>query len=217
VYHIAVDGYGGDSGSAILSINPNGNDNFANCVVVTNLSGSLFGYNAEATREAGEPVHAGNSGGSSIWYCWTAPVSGPTSFDTIGSRFDTLLAVYTGNTVSSLALVASDNDGGPNRSSRVVFNAVAGTNYRIAIDGLNGSGGLAALTWGPVLRFGPSTASGGVLQLPVLGRAGERCVIETSGDLSNWTFWQRVTNLSGAMDLNDPIGAGPRFYRLRAE
>jgi hypothetical protein len=139
------------------------------------------------------------------------------SFDTIGSRFDTLLAVYTGNSVSSLAPVASDNDSGPNRSSRVVFNAVAGTSYRLTIDGSSGSGGITALNWGPVLRFAPPVAAGGALRLPVLGRAGERCVIETSADLLDWATWRRLTNATGALEVTDAIGAGPRFYRLRTE
>jgi hypothetical protein len=32
--------------------------------------------NAGATREAGEPLHDGNPGGSSVWYSWTAPADG---------------------------------------------------------------------------------------------------------------------------------------------
>jgi hypothetical protein len=34
------------------------------------------GYNWNATKEPGEPDHAGYRGGASVWYSWTAPESG---------------------------------------------------------------------------------------------------------------------------------------------
>ena len=43
-----------------------------------------------------EPNHANDIGGASVWYQWKAPASGLYTFDTFGSNFDTLLAVYTG-------------------------------------------------------------------------------------------------------------------------
>jgi hypothetical protein len=66
--------------------------------------------NVDATMEAGEPNHAGNAGGASVWYLWTAPATGNAEFDTIGSGFDTLLAVYTGASVDQLTLVAQNDD-----------------------------------------------------------------------------------------------------------
>src|SRR5213593_4436723 len=49
------------------------NDNFAAAQAITGTSGSITGTNVEATKEAGEPNHAGNAGGKSVWYSWTAP------------------------------------------------------------------------------------------------------------------------------------------------
>jgi len=46
-----------------------------------------------ATKEPGEPAHAGNDGGASIWYSWTAPSTGNVTITTEGSSFDTLLGV----------------------------------------------------------------------------------------------------------------------------
>ncbi|NJM54865.1 MAG: hypothetical protein HC841_02065 [Verrucomicrobiae bacterium] len=46
---------------------------------VSPLAGSslhVAGSNVAAGREPGEPVHAGNPGGRSVWYSWTAPASG---------------------------------------------------------------------------------------------------------------------------------------------
>jgi hypothetical protein len=68
--------------------------------------------------------------------------------NTNGSDFDTLLGVYTGTTVNSLTLIGA-NDGYPiddYQVSKVVFNAIAGTTYRIAVDGWRTSNGQITLT-----------------------------------------------------------------------
>src|SRR5206468_4372667 len=94
----------------------------------------------------GEPNHAGNSGGKSIWWTWTAPSAGSVTINTRGSSFDTLLGVYTGGSVSGLTAVASNDDiGGGVLQSTVTFNAVGGTTYRIAVDGYNGASGNVTL------------------------------------------------------------------------
>lgn len=69
------------------------------------------GSNVNATKQAGEPAHAGNTGGRSVWWTFTAPASGQMTIHTTGSNFDTLLAVYTGSSVGALTLIASDDDG----------------------------------------------------------------------------------------------------------
>src|SRR5207237_3339627 len=94
--------------------------------VVSGPSGSPTGSNVGATKESGEPNHAGNAGGHSIWYAWTAPTSGTVTIDTIGSAFDTIMGVYTGTSVSALTLVASDDDSGGSLTSKVTFAATAG-------------------------------------------------------------------------------------------
>src|SRR5262249_42851884 len=111
------------------------NDYFTNASVLTGTNGSVSTNNLRATREVGEPNHAGLGGERSIWYRWTAPNSGYYVFDTMGSSFDTLLAVYTGASITNLTPVASDNDSGGLGTSRLSFNATANTTYRIAVAG----------------------------------------------------------------------------------
>src|SRR2546430_10152696 len=43
------------------------------------------------------------------------------TFDTFGSNFDTLLGVYTGNSVNSLSTTASSDNAGVSAQSRVTF------------------------------------------------------------------------------------------------
>src|SRR5262249_51016374 len=120
------------------------------------VSGTAYGSSVGATKEPGEPNHAGNVGGASTWYCWTAPVNGTATFYTLGSTFDTLLAVYTGDTVNNLSEVASNADmDNPNGilQSRVFFTAAASTMYHIALDGYNGASGNTVLHWNVAASF----------------------------------------------------------------
>jgi hypothetical protein len=116
------------------------NDNFANAEDLgsAEITGDIHD-NVGATKQAGEPNHAGNMGGASVWWTWTAPRSGTVRIDTCPGQtdFDTLLGVYTGNAVNSLNTVASSDDACGDFQSLVRFPANAGTTYRIAVDGFN--------------------------------------------------------------------------------
>ncbi len=117
------------------------NDNFANALTITLASGSISvnGHNTNATKQAGEPNHAGNSGGHSVWWRWSAPSAGPVALDTRGSYFDTTLGVYTGAAVGSLSTIASNDDINPGivQASSLTFNATAGTTYYFGVDGFD--------------------------------------------------------------------------------
>jgi uncharacterized repeat protein (TIGR01451 family) len=124
------------------------NDMFAARTIISGDAGQVTSHNLNATKEAGEPNHAA-TGGRSVWWSWSSPFSGMASFDTHGSSFNTVLAVYTGTTVSSLTLIAAnDNDGSSGSTSGVSFTAEAGTEYLIAVDGYSAGlqGGLT-LNW----------------------------------------------------------------------
>jgi len=142
------------------------NDNLANALLLTGNSGRATCSSISATKEVGEPAHAGNTGGKSVWFSWTAQSSGLWTFDTLGSSFDTLLAVYTGSTIATLTAIASNDDANGLQTSQVAFNASAGTTYRIAVDGYAGSGGDVVINWtlnasAPIITgFTPS--SGGI-------------------------------------------------------
>jgi len=145
-YWIAVDGKEGTTGNFQLFLEGAApNDDFGKAQP---LGGALptnweFASNRFATKQSGEPDHAGNAGGSSVWFKWTAPSSGTVSVDTCGSGFDTLLAVYTGAKLESLSEVASNDDAGGSCApqSRLTFAAVGNTVYRIAVDGKGGAQG----------------------------------------------------------------------------
>ncbi len=146
-YSLAVDGYNGDVGAISLLIQRQAsNDPFAESIPLAGSSVNTAGANVGATKAAGEPDHASNAGGHSVWWHWTAPSDGNVTLDTRGSQIDTLLAVYTGSGIGNLTLVAEndqDPDGGD--ASILSFNATSGVTYRIAVDGYLGDQGAIAL------------------------------------------------------------------------
>ena len=120
------------------------NDNFSNATTMSGSSGNASGSNVGATRETGEPS---NGGSYSVWWKWTAPSSGTATIDTEGSDFDTYLAVYTGSSVSSLTMVAYNDDAGSGLRSLLTFAALNGTTYYVAVTGFGGATGNIRLNW----------------------------------------------------------------------
>ncbi|MCI0536280.1 MAG: hypothetical protein L0Z50_13755 [Verrucomicrobiales bacterium] len=137
------------SGPARLTLQiPSGNgqlfDNFADAGARPALDpNGFFQFNNDtATREPSEPNHAGKAPGQSIWMTWVSPaIPGIVRFDTEGSAFDTVLAVYTGDAISLLSPVASNDDHDGLLSSLVRFSTSPQTVYRIAVDGRTGAAG----------------------------------------------------------------------------
>ncbi len=127
---------------------------------ISGSSGQLTDTNAGASDELATP------GGASVWYNWQAPASGSVTFTTAGSNFDTLLRATDGTPsyieeafpiVNDTLQASSDEEAGGLVSSRVTFNAVAGTKYLISVDGYNGQTGNVTLSWGYSLA--PATAT----------------------------------------------------------
>jgi hypothetical protein len=150
-YRIAVDSSDAWIGDFSLDIQgaPK-NDDFENAIGLGGHSAENYGQNwfpgpSIATAEPGEPNHAGSAAGHSVWWRWTAPASGPVEIVTCGNLLiDSVLAVYTGDSVDDLGLVADNDDTagcgpGSGVGSAVEFTAEAGTTYRIAVDGSSGA------------------------------------------------------------------------------
>src|SRR5207249_3220653 len=59
---------GGTASSRVnfIVLSPPSNDNFANAQLISGNSGTVTTSNVDATKEAGEPNHAGNTGGKSV-------------------------------------------------------------------------------------------------------------------------------------------------------
>lgn len=129
-------------------------DMFADRETITGESGLITGDNLGATIESGEPLHGGRTGGASVWISWVAPTNCIATFTTDGSSFDTVMAAYyvnDGQTPSFYTLhrAASDDDDHEHygATSSIIFGALAGHRYEIAVDGYQGARGTIQLSW----------------------------------------------------------------------
>ena len=179
-------------GSALAA--PPANDDFAAAEDLSGRAAMAPGLNKEADKEPNEPNHAGNLGGASVWYRWTAPANGLAKLSTCGSEFDTLLAAYTGNAIGNLDEVESNNDSCGTRSS-ISFAAVQGVTYSIAVDGSNGATGGFTLQ----LRLGPPNDD-------------FADALELTGD----TGGIEGTNVGASSEVNEPDGGNSVWYRWTA-
>lgn len=181
------------------------NDAFANATVITGASDHVYGTNVGASVETGEPDHSGHNdgilyGGHSVWWTWTAPSTGVVEVDTNGTNFATMLAVYTGSAVNTLARVggAISSSGAAN----LTFYATAGTTYAIAVDGYAGE-------TGPIsLNLGPGYAEAPVIQVPpnmTMATVGQevRLQVVALGTFPLHYQWHKdgsdIANATGAM------------------
>jgi hypothetical protein len=146
VYHFAVDGESGAAGSFALELKlPPLNDDFANRFTLTGESASATANNTTATRETDEPVHAGTTGGQSLWWTWTAPAAGRVVITaTTAAAFDPIVAVYTGTNLAGLTAVASGMANSP-APAYANFDALPGVTYQLAVDGRYSASGTLTL------------------------------------------------------------------------
>lgn len=118
---------------------PPANDDFAHAQPVDLVLGrrvEVVGEHiATATVEPGEPDHRpGGSASNSIWYSVTPSVSG--NLDLWSDRTGVVLAVYTGEQLSTLTAVArADDRAGSTRDRIESLPVTAGTTYWVAVAG----------------------------------------------------------------------------------
>jgi Ca2+-binding RTX toxin-like protein len=182
--------------AASAAVAPPFNDGFGSAQLLTGETGVVAATSKDATKEAGEPAHAGNPGGASVWYRWVAPREGTVTFWITEHTFDTVLGVYSGASVDALTGLESNDDYGNGTASRVSLAVDAGAEYRIAVDGVAGASGPFRIRW----RQGPEndnfadaqvlTDSAGAVEGSSYGTTTEPG--ETS-DLSVASSWYRWT------------------------
>ena len=153
------------------------NDFFVNALELTAVPDVASAATTSATKEPGEPAHAGINGGKSVWWWYQPPADGFLALSTTNSTFDTLLGLYTGDTVNGLTAVAMNDDAYPGASrgfSQMTQPVRADRIYHIAVDGYDGVSGIVALQY----AFTPAS-----LFVLTLNSAGNGQVYPASGDV----------------------------------
>jgi uncharacterized delta-60 repeat protein len=119
-------------------------DTFGTAQVIYGDSGSVSVDNSFFTPDAGAPTIAGLTPQYTAWFQWSTTNSGEVEFDTIGSvddfegvyQLDTVMGVYTGNSLTTLNLLAANDDLYPNvqlNASCQNFYTFGDTNYDASI------------------------------------------------------------------------------------
>ena len=203
---------------AKLTVTPR-NDSFAQRLTVNSGGGRYLSSTVNASSEVGEPNHANAFGGASIWYQWTSPMNGGVTIDTIGSTFDTVLAVYTGDDFSNLNLVAADDDGANfNHNSKVTFHCSAGVVYLVAVDGFLGATGGVVLNVTPELSISDIHLAGSsTIDLAIYAPSNRSVILEGT---TNFQVWVPISTnpapASGLLQVTSPAsGTSLQFYRAR--
>jgi hypothetical protein len=185
------------------------NDFFANAIVLTNSSGTNSVNTIDATKEAGEPNHAGSFGGHSAWWSFVAPADGLLTISTIGSTFDTVMGLYTGSSVGQLTAIVSNDDvydGVPGGYSQIVQAVRSNLTYRIAVDGYDGQSGAAFLSYSfvsmPIFRLTVNATTGGTATPSLLDVQSNSIVVVTANPSLNYQFdiWD-----GAVLSLNNPL------------
>lgn len=94
------------------------NDNFEAILLYFDLPFTTTQTTVGATLQPGEPRPCGSIG-ATVWVVFVSPLTGRVNLTTAGSGFDTVLAVYTGDSLPALALIGCDDDSGPGNSSNI--------------------------------------------------------------------------------------------------
>ena len=123
------------------------NDSFARATPLASSISETTGTNKRASLEAGEQAIMFESQIThTVWYTWQPTRSGQANLDTFGSEFDTTLAAYTGDSIDTLNLVASNDDASSDGfTSAIQFDAEEGQKYYLQIGGVRGAQGKLVL------------------------------------------------------------------------
>lgn len=198
------------------------NDLLVNAATLSGVSGNASGRTTRATKESGEPNHAGNQGGYSIWWKFQAPANGVLELNTEGSDFDTLLAVYTGDRISNLVPVGSNDDAFPaSNYSKLALTVVSGQTYRIAIDGYGGTSGDVALAFSFVpaalYQVAVTNTSGGQVSSTATGAVASNTVVRLTATpdeyfmFAGWEGTLASTNNPLEITVTNNVSLNGRF------
>ena len=184
-YQLAFDGNLGTTGTIPLFLaltQPASNDNFKHRIELHGINVAATGFNAGATREAGEPYVAGSTG-KSVWWSWTAPVGGTVSIDLGGSDHSFPVGVFVGTSVANLNLIAAG-------SGSVSFGAVQGQTYQLAVNDASGlTGAIRLKLQAPVVGLPLARTlvrSGNVALLSFMAAPRQVILLQSSNDGSTW-------------------------------
>jgi hypothetical protein len=123
------------------------NDAFDVASTIPSLPARLTVNTQTASVEPGEPIPTDCDGqatsvGKTVWYAFTPRARTAVTLSTELTQFDTIVAVYTGQTLASLTRIACNDNAGPAASASIVtFTAEPDTRYFVQVGGFQDQAG----------------------------------------------------------------------------
>lgn len=218
-YAVQVHGYTYPNGSFPLlwSMLPPPHDNLASAVTLSGRTGASppFDWSAttiRATAEAGEPRHDPNRApAATVWFRWTAPASGPVTFEVGEANTNNMFAVYTGTGYESLTQIGRTDWG---TWHEIKFDAVGGRTYLIVADGGPYGGGSMILRWSQYTDFTKPTGSV-VIDGGASNTAQRMVTLSLQAADNVKVTGVRVSNSPAVDAYSDPSGKGGTQWVLR--
>jgi hypothetical protein len=135
------------SGGTVAVFAAPSNDNFPGTTISVNPYKDTVDTTT-ATEEPNDPLVPVQCNGrflakgrKTVWYTYTPGVNQPLTVDTLGSNYDTYIAIWTGTALNNLTYVACNDDIDVNLQSKLTFTAQAGIAYHIEVAGYGGTVG----------------------------------------------------------------------------
>jgi hypothetical protein len=138
------------------------NDNFAGRTTIGAIPFSELNLDTTTATEEGSDPQVNVAcdgkllakGWKSVWYQYTPGVNEFVSFDTVGTNYDTYIAVWNNPSFNNSSFVGCDDDINAGYQSKLLISATAGTTYYIEIAQYNGTqGGVPTTPTGGTLQF----------------------------------------------------------------
>lgn len=224
-YLIQAGGYGTSAGSLVLDVTgapAAANDRFGSSQLLAALPAHVTATNTGTQTEGGEPTSlpCGTTVpvGTTLWYTYIPPVTQQVTLQTLGSSFDTVLAVYTGSAVNALTAIVCNDDVGGTRQSQVNFTALGGVPYRIQVGGYAGATGNLVLDGSSVMPAAcatnrpsvavTSTAANGALYVTVAAVNGPGV---PGNSLTSLRFGEPRASFNALVDIGGQQGRTGSF------
>lgn len=201
-YWFQVGGANGASGALNFKVTNNpGHDQMAEAIPLATIPSVVTGTNAGATLEANELRPCGNLAGS-VWYkLIVAGASGTVTFETSGSSFDTVLAVYRWDNGAGIPNLVGCNDNVASGTTWSSFTSPVYTGgvYYIQVAGANGDYGAFKLVITSTIPQMPT------VNVPAPSAPYVKSTVNPDGSITLYLD----SNGNGQADGNEPQGTLP--------
>ena len=208
-YYIAVDGKNGATGEVALAVDVSlPNDNFANAYALNSDLTDAYATDTIrfSTKESNEPaltVGSETGTGRSVWYTWQAQNAGPVTATVFSESFESIVGVYSGNTLTNLTLLGSGIESAP-------FNANAGQTYYIKVDTIDSNVGAFFLNM--VSSSDAIPLATDIYSSPAVDASGNVVVVDSASVIGYFTpgtgdgSWEAQL-FDGSVSFNSPAFA----------